>query len=155
MLVRHIAQGIGPGEAAAHADIHDFLRVQAGTGTAAERFLADGMFGHFHKIVAHRAQNGARLFQQPHAAGRVARIVPRRDDVVVAFRSQIELFVMDEIRGEFRDMHHFGGRRVFEHRSGDRRYGLFQIRRGGTVVGGHILVHHTPHMSALAAENPF
>ena len=47
------------------------------------------------KVVADVAQHVARLFQQPHRPGRVARVVQRDADVVVARLVEIQLAVPD------------------------------------------------------------
>lgn len=69
VLFLHVAEGVPAGEAGAQAQFHDFLGVEAGTGTAAEGFFPDGVRGHFHELGADGAQHGAGLFEQAHGAG--------------------------------------------------------------------------------------
>lgn len=116
----HMAQGVAAREPGPQAQFHDFLGVEAGTGAAAERFFPNGVRRHFHEVVAHRPQDGARLFQQAHRPGGVARIMECRDDMIVARRLQVELVVVDEVGREFGDVHHFGALRPFKARARDR-----------------------------------
>ena len=75
-------------------------------------------------------------------------------DVGVALGVQVEFAVLDEVRGEFGDVHHFVDRGVLEAGAGDGGYRLFQEVHRLSIPGGHILVAHPPHVAALAAQDP-
>ena len=156
VLFLHVAEGVPAGEAGAQAQFHDFLGVEAGTGTAAEGFFPDGVRGHFHEFGADGAQDGAGLFEQAHGAGRVAGVVEGGDDAGVAFGAEIQLVVVNQVGRELGDVHHLGGPCVFKARAGDGGRGNVHHAFGsGAVVGRHVLVDDAPHVAAFAAEDPF
>ena len=98
-------------------------------------------------------ENVARLVQKPHGPGRVAGIVEGGDHVGISALVEVELAVPDQIRGKLGDVHHLGGGRVFEDRTGHGRSGHFQ-KIGRAVHGIHVLVDNPPHMTALTTQNP-
>ena len=61
---------------------------------------------------------------------------------------------MDQVRGELADVHHLCGTGVFEDCAGDGRNRHFE-EIGRAVHRIHILMEHAPHVTALAAEDPF
>src|SRR4030067_1184715 len=84
------------------------VRAQAGAAAAAERLLADGVYGHLLEVAADVTDDVPRLLQDPHRARGVARVVERHLEQIVLRRVELELAVLDGVRRELDDVDHLG-----------------------------------------------
>ena len=97
VLLVNVFYGVGPGQSPGHPQFHVLPGIQAGTAAATEGVLADRVLRHLVEVVAGRADDVSRLLQDPHGPGRIAGIVERHADVVVAAGVQVQLAVPDQV----------------------------------------------------------
>src|SRR4030043_708717 len=75
VLLLDVAHRVAAGEPAAQPHLHVLVRAQAGAAAAAERLLADGVYGHLFEVVADVPEDIPRLLAHPHRARGGARVV--------------------------------------------------------------------------------